>query len=124
MAKSGAAMYDSMLQGLQQILSELGALMAAPDADHQFLATLQKVIVMKIKQGTQQAVSGGGPGGGGPGGPPPNQIGPGGGAGMGGLVNQDALQAQGAMGGAPGGAPAMTNPDEMRRMVGATGATG
>src|SRR5579863_5189056 len=115
----------SMLQGLQAILGALGGMMAAPDADIQFLTGLQHVIVDKIKQGTQQAVGGAQPG-------QPSQIAPGGGGGMSGF---------GAGAGAPGGpmtppgapppgmgAPGMNgggapNPDELRRVLSANGQT-
>jgi len=128
--KPNAAVPSSMLEGLQMILGELGGMMATPDADVNFLTTLQHAIVGKIKQHTQQAIQGQQQQtaqamgmGGGPGGP----GGPGGGGGLGGLVNQSALQqAQGGGApGGPGGAPAgMPNPDELRRMVGANGVTG
>lgn len=122
-AKPNTAVPGSMLEGLQMILGELGGMMATPDADVQFLTTVQHAIVAKIKQSTQHAIQQQGPGGmtGPTGGPPPGTIAPGGGGGLGGLVNQGALQqaAQGPQG--PGGMP---NPDEFRRMVGANGVTG
>ena len=119
-----------MLQGLQSVLGALGGMMAAPDADVQFLTTLQHAIVAKIKQGTQQAVSnqpgqGQPPGAGGPPGAP-SQIGPGGGAGMSGFgavvppggMDQSPQPGMGAPGPTGIGAP---NPDELRRTLGATG---
>ena len=128
MAKEGGGQPTSMLQGLQSILSALGGMMAAPDADVPFLQGLQHVIVDQIKKKTQQSVAGAGQQ---PGGMPrqPNQIAPGGGGGMSGF---------GAGAGAPGGpmaapgsapppgmgAPGMggagaPNPDELRRVLGA-----
>lgn len=100
---------SSMLQGLQRILGDLGALMAAPDGDVQFLTQLQHAIVGKIKQSTMHAIS-------------PQQQGAGPGGGMGGGMRGfgDAGQ-QAAQGMGPQQQP---NPDEMRRVMGATGTTG
>lgn len=114
---SGGGQPQSMLQGLQAILGQLGALMAAPDGDVQFLTQLQHAIVGKIKQSTQHAVGGGGAPGQG------NAIAPGGGAGMAGFG------AGGTQGGPPGGGPApgpgsMPNPDELRRVMGANAQSG
>lgn len=119
-----------MLQGLQGILAALGGMMAAPDADVQFLTTLQHAIVAKIKQGTQAANQ---PPGGAPGGQP-SQVAPGGGAGMSGFgagagAPGGPMQPPGGMGqspqpgmGAPGpGGMGAPNPDELRRTLGATG---
>lgn len=114
-----------MLQGLQRVLSDLGAMMAAPDADIDFITTLQHAIAAKISQGTQQAAAGQqaaqqaaaqpqGPGGG-------MQIAPGGGAGMsgfGGAMQQAPPPGQGAPG--PGGI-GTGNTDEMARVLSATG---
>ena len=100
-------------------------MMVAPDADVRFLTMLQQVIVMKVKQSTQQAIQGGGgaqpPGaiGGGPGGPPGMAGRPGGPMGLAGAAQQGMQAEPGGPGTAgPGGMP---NPDEFRRMVGAGG---
>jgi hypothetical protein len=119
--KPNAAVPNSMLEGLQMILGELGGMMATPDADVQFLTTLQHAIVGKIKQSTQHAISQQGPGG--MTSPPPGLGAAGMGGGTNGLVNQQALQ--GAGGGGPSapeqGAQGSPNPDEMRRILGANG---
>lgn len=115
-----------MLQGLQRVLSDLGGMMAAPDADVQFITTLQHAIAAKITQNTQQSVAGqqaatqataGGQ-------PPANAIAPGGGAGMSGFggLQPQAGQAPAPGMGAPGpGGLGSGNPDEMRRVLAATG---
>ena len=100
-----------MTQGLQSILGELGSLMIAPDADVQFLQMLQQAIVVKVKQSTQQAIQGGGPGGPMPGGRGGTAMG------FGGAAPQMQAEAGGPGTAGPGGMP---NADEMRRMVGAT----
>lgn len=107
----------SMMEGLQGILGDLGAMMAAPDADINFLTQLQHAIVMQIKKGTQQAMQqhqqgmqqamgGGGQ---------PQRIQPGGGAGMSGFNAAGQMQQAGPGMNGPGGMP---NPDEARRILG------
>lgn len=123
--KPNSSVPGSMLEGMQMILGELGGLMATPDADVQFLTTLQHAIVGKIKQSTQHAIGQQGPGG-----MPHSPGAGGGGGGTGGLVNQQQLQAasQGGMAGVAGpsaqeqGPSGMANMNEMGRVLG-TGVT-
>lgn len=115
---------QSMADGLQKLLGDVAQMMAAPDADMQFLSGLQAAIVQQIrnapglqdpKQQQMMAMQAqmGGPGGGpgGPGGLPAGAAaaGPPGPAAMG--------------GGMPGLTPTAPNMDEIRRMLGAQGAT-
>lgn len=128
-----------MLQGLQAILGMVGPLMVAPDADPGFLHGLMDAITKKVQEGTHQATEG-------------KQMGPGGGGGPSGFGGPQGAMGPGAggggdpsggmMGGMPGGPPGggmppgmppgmgdgggggMPNPDELRRVLGATGATG
>lgn len=136
---------DSMLEGLQSLLASIGPLMTTPDADPQFLMTLQQAIVGKVKEATTKAAQGTQQ-------QPPNQNAPGGGGGMtgmgagagapGGPMQNPAAGMQlgdqmppsgGGMpgaggppeGGAPGaGGMGMPNPDELRRVLGANAQTG
>lgn len=97
----------SMVDGLNKMLSDIAQLMALPDADLEFLTTLQTGIVSYIRQGQQpasqpQSAVPGGAGGPNPGGPS-----------MGGLGQMP----PGMMGGGASMGMAMPNPDELRRMI-------
>lgn len=116
---------QSMSEGLQKVLGDIAQLMAAPDADMQFLSALQQAIVMQIRNSPglqdpqqqqqmammqQQMGGAGGAGPGGPGGLPAGAgaAGPPGGPGPMG-------------GGMPGLTPTAPNMDEIRRMLQAQG---
>lgn len=112
-----------MAEGLPKLLADVAQMMAAPDADVQFLSGLQGAIVQQIRnapglqdpqqQAMMQAQAQGQAGGA-----------PGGSAGM---PGQAGAQPPGpsAMGGAmPGLTPTAPNMDEIRRMLAATGQTG
>lgn len=118
--KPNSAVPESMHQGLQMILGELGALMAAQDADVNFLTQLQHAIVAKIHQSTQHAIGMGAGGPGGPPGPGGNAIAPGGGAGPVGLQGGGRFGMGGPAAG-PAGPGGMPNPDELRRVLSANG---
>lgn len=122
----------SMQEGLAEVLSTIGKMLAGPDSDQPFLMDMQHIVVAKIHQGTpdQSGQSGGNPqpdaGGGppvaGPGGPPPGPGGPGQGGpppgGPPGPPPPGANQLAGAPN--PGGGmqrPAAPNPDELRRFL-------
>lgn len=103
---------------LQTILGSLGEAMAAPDADVQFLQTLQQAIVQHTqqkKQGQQQqvaaaaAMGGGGDMGQGAGGAP------GGAAGLGPPPPPNQSELAGRAG--PPGLSTMTDPSEVARML-------
>jgi hypothetical protein len=118
---------QTMADGLQKIITDLGACMTAPDADMPFLQNLQNVIITRLKAGI-----GGTPGMGGPGGAPGGAPGPGGppggpgGPGMPGPGPQAGPPLGGVPGG-PGGAapgvagvrsmPNIPNTDELRRLL-------
>jgi hypothetical protein len=124
-----------MQEGLQGLLPDIAACMAAPDADVQFLNRLQMVVLAKVKhmgsQGSPQGpgqAGGAGPAAGGPpgagvpgqglpGGPP------GGGAANGQMRTQGAPQAPvGGPGGMQGGVtPPMVSDDLRRELAGAAG---
>lgn len=132
-AKPNSNVPPSMHEGLKMILGELGGLMAAQDADVQFLTQLQHVIVARIKQSTQQSIHPGGqPGQGQPGaasGPGAgNSIAPGGGAGPAGLHSGGAAGMGGPGAGGPppgpGGPQGAPNPDELQRVLGGAGGPG
>lgn len=117
---SGGGRQNTMSEGLPKLLADVAQMMAAPDADVQFLSTLQSAIVQQIRNApglqdpqqqammqAQQQQQGGGP--------------PGGAAGM---PSQAGGQPPGpsAMGGAmPGLTPTAPNMDEIRRMLAAQG---
>lgn len=134
--KGGGQPGGSMHEGLQGILGMLGPLMAAPDADVQFLSQLQQVIVGRLKASTQHAMQapGGPPGGGQPGPGQGNQIAPGGGAGPVGLQSGGVSGMGGPGAGGPPGGPqpgpggpgglGAPNPDELRRVLGGAGGPG
>ncbi len=110
----------SMNEGLQKILQDVGLCFSAPDADMQFLQTLQLAVVQRMKQGAGQP--------GQPGQPPQPGMGGGQPPGMGGPPGS---MPPGTNLGGPGGAqpqqspgvpgvrsmPTMPNPDELRRIV-------
>lgn len=113
MPQGGGGQPQSMSQGLQKILGELAQLKLAPDADMQLLMGLEQAIIQSVQQKSQQQGQPGQPGqpggqpgqgGGGPQGLPPMNPQTGGGPSMG-LGSQ------------------LPNPDELRRMLGATGAS-
>jgi hypothetical protein len=111
-----ATQMTSMSEALQMILQDIGIALGTPDADIQFLTTLQQAVVMQMRQGHQQqqrAAMGGvnnpqsSPGMGSPAGGQMPMGGPGG-----------AMQSSGAPG-VPGvrSMPQMPNPDELRRLA-------
>lgn len=116
---------DTMAEGLQKQLSQLGALMALPDADMNFLQGVQSAIATYLQQGAMGATQGGninlppGPGAPGPANATNQGMPP-----MGGM--------QGPAAGGPGIPPMMQGPgvggiqpppnmDELRRVLGPRG---
>ena len=123
-----------MAEGMNLILQDIARTLTAPDANVEFLQSIQGAILKAMKpQGSPRGVAGGGkpgiPGSGGPGpggspgGPPGMAPGlPGGPAGGGAPNPQMASMAaptpgQGPSSGAPTQGLGNINPDEMRRML-------
>jgi len=118
MASGQAATFNG---AMADILGRLGSALSLPDADVQFVVSLQTAIAGRLKQGGQPAPgqsppgAGAGPGGpGGPGAPPglqmPGAPGP----------NGAGTQQPPMMGGLSSGLNPMgsaNNPDEMRRVI-------
>jgi hypothetical protein len=48
---------NTMAEGLQKLLSDISAMMAAPDADLDFLGQLQTVVLQKIRAPLDQAAA-------------------------------------------------------------------
>lgn len=111
-----AASDNTFNEAMQKILSQLAIAGTLPDADIEFLAQIQAAITQKLREGANGAGAGqqaamqmgpdamGQPGGMPPGGMPPQ------------------LAQQGPGGAMPGLVPSAPNMDEIRRMIGATGA--
>lgn len=111
---------ETMAEGLKKIMSAIAQLMVLPDADVQYLMSLQGNITDYIRQ-SSAAMAGQATGTGpasaindvAPGGPvPPMGAGGGGMPGMGGPPG-------GGMGGGMQGLAAAPNPDELRRLLSA-----
>lgn len=103
-----AASDNTFNEAMQKILSQLAIAGTLPDADIEFLAQVQAAITQKLREGAQGAGAGQQAG---------MQAGP---SAMGGMPPQ--LAQQGPGGAMPGLVPSAPNMDEIRRMVGATGA--
>lgn len=121
---------QTMQEGLQALVPDIAVCMAAPDADIGFLDKLQKIVLLRIHQGSGQKPGGpapaGPPGAGGP--PPPAAGGPSGMPGQslpGGPAGGGAANPQMPSMGppnaptGPGGVsqPMTPDPDEMRRVL-------
>lgn len=103
-----AAMDNTFQEAMHKILQQLAVAGTLPDADVEFVATVQAAITQRLREGAAQGQPGV-PQGGAPdmsGGAPP---------GMGGMAPA------GPGGPMPGLTPSAPNMDEIRRMVGATG---
>jgi hypothetical protein len=129
MAKSDIP--QTMMEGLQSLLPDIASIMAAPDADMDFLDKLQKIVLLRIHKPSPQQPGAGGappappagatgggpeaapasglPGGGSPGGPP------GGGAPNPQMPSMGPPNAPTGPGGVT--QPMNNNPDEMRRVI-------
>lgn len=108
---------NTMSEVLQQILGELSQAKLAPDADIEFLLTIETQILQKLRQPVQDAMQSSGLSGQ-PGQPPQQDPG----AGMGGMPGGMPGGMQGAPPAAPGVAglrtsPGAPNPDELRRLL-------
>lgn len=111
-----------MVEGLSSLVSDIASIMAAPDADIEFLDKLLKVVLLRIHQPAHQ-----GPGtapGAAPGGPPSGEGIPGAGVPAGppggGAPNDQMVSAAAPEAPTqPGGVskPMTPNPDEMRRIL-------
>jgi hypothetical protein len=114
---------QTAIDGLKKVYTELAGLMLLPDsAQHmQFLTGIQQGIQKYVMSQGMQAAGQPMPGGGGPGGPPGGGAPPGGPGGMGPGPGPRQGPPPGA-GGPMQGPLNMPNPDELKRMLGATGA--
>ncbi|MCX8214053.1 MAG: hypothetical protein OTJ97_06040 [SAR202 cluster bacterium] len=100
---------NTMQEGLHQLLSSLAQLKAAPDANLEFLSSIESSILQKLREPMQQAAQAM--------------------AQAGGVLPQGMGQQLGAPGGAGMGQPpqgqspsaGMPNPDELRRLVASAG---
>jgi hypothetical protein len=118
-----ATQNDSMNEGLKKVLSTIAQFKVLPDADGQFLAQLEGLIVDKLKNTGAQAagVSPGGPGGGPPGGALAGLLGAMGGGGGMAPPSPNAMAPGGMAGGGMGGLTTPPNPDELRRVLAGAG---
>lgn len=105
-----AASDNTFNEAMQKILSQLAIAGTLPDADIEFLATVQAAITQKLRDsaGGQQPGGAGAMGGAPPGGPLTGGGPP--------------MMPPGAGGAMPGLVPSAPNMDEIRRTIGATGA--
>lgn len=112
---AGSRGTNTMAEGLQSLLGNISEMMAAPDADLDFLGQLNTMVLTKIRQpfdqmaqvNSQQAGMGGAPS-------PDSMPAPGGGTGDFGPAAVPGLRNQ----------PSMPNPDELRRVLSSNGPAG
>ncbi len=103
----GTRQNNTMSEGLHQLLSSLAQLKAAPDADLEYLSSIESTILQKLRQPLQQAAQ---------------ALAQAGGVVPPGMAGQLGAAAQGGMGQpAPQQAGSMPNPDELRRLVASRG---
>lgn len=118
-ATSGSANRKTFLEGVSQIMGQVGQLMGLPDADPGFCQALLQAMSKRVQQAAPGVLPQDGVGMGasgprspegtpGPMGPPPMGVQPGY------QIPPEAVAMLGGAGGAPGGAP---NPDELRRVL-------
>lgn len=108
---------DSMNEGLKKMLGQIGLLKIAPDADNQFLLTLEAMIVERLKQTADQG-AGVSPGAAPGASPDPSAM-------MSGMGSASPMGiAPGGGGGMSGLAVSPPNMDELRRVLSGTGASG
>jgi hypothetical protein len=111
----GSRSTNTMTEGLRALLSNLSDMKVLPDADLQFLLTIEQQIVAKLREPYDRQLQGGG----GPSGPPPGM---GGGPGsMAGAMTQQGMPGQSA---GPSQIPGVMqarqqpSPDELARVLG------
>tara|TARA_Y100001951_G_scaffold56128_1_gene44483 strand:+ start:1756 stop:2088 length:333 start_codon:yes stop_codon:yes gene_type:complete len=106
---AGTRQNNTMSEGLHQLLSSIAQLKAAPDADLQYLSSIESTILQKLREPLQQAAQ---------------ALAQAGGVVPPGMASQMGAAAQGGVGqGQAQGTPSagMPNPDELRRLVASRG---